>query len=107
MKSIRLDKLKDKHLGKIGSKKRDSYEQELRIEILAEQIKQLRKERNLTQEELGELIGVQRAQISKLENGMSNVTIGTVLKLLNALKAQINFSFYKQEELNLTDRLNQ
>ena len=102
MKSIRLNKLKDRHLGKIGTKKRDKYEQELRIEILAEQIKQLRKERKLTQEELGELIGVQRAQISKLENGMSNVTIGTVLKLLNALKAQINFSINKQEELNLT-----
>lgn len=102
MKSIRLEKLKDKHLGKTGTEKRDLYEQELRIEILAEQIKQLRKDRKLTQEELGKLIGVQRAQISKLENGMTNVTIGTVLKLLNALKAQINFSIYKQEEINLT-----
>ena len=99
MKTIRLNELKEKHLGKVGTVKRDTYEQELRVEILAEQIKQLRKERNLTQEELGKLIGVQRAQISKLENGMSNITIGTVLKLLKALKAQINFSILKQEEL--------
>ena len=83
MKAIKLDELKERHLGKVGTPKRDLYEQELRVEILAEQIKELRKERNLTQEELGKLIGVQRAQISKIENGMSNVTIGTVLKVFN------------------------
>ena len=102
MKTIRLSELKDKHLGKRGKAKRETYEQELRVELLAEQIKQLRKDRKLTQEELGKLIGVQRSQISKLENGMSNITIGTVLKLINALKAQINFSILKQEELSST-----
>ncbi len=52
-------------------------------------IKNIRKERNLTQSELGELIGVQKAQISKLENGASNVTIGTIVKIFDALKAKI------------------
>jgi HTH-type transcriptional regulator / antitoxin HipB len=60
MKTISLSELKDKTLGKVGTPKRDQYEQELRVEILAEQIKQLRKERNLTQEQLGKLVGVQR-----------------------------------------------
>ena len=101
MKAIKLDELKERHLGKVGTPKRDLYEQELRVEILAEQIKELRKERNLTQEELGKLIGVQRAQISKIENGMSNVTIGTVLKVFNALKAQINFSIVKGEDFQV------
>lgn len=101
MKSIRLNELKEKHLGKIGTPKRDVYEQELKVEILATQIRQLRKERNLTQEELGKLIGVQRAQISKLENGLSNITIGTILKLFGVLKAQIKFSVYKTEELTV------
>ena len=101
MKTIKLNELKERHLGKLGTLKRDQYEQELRVEILAEQIKELRKERNLTQEELGKLIGVQRAQISKLENGMSNVTIGTVLKVFNALKAQINFSIVRGEDFQV------
>ena len=101
MKTIKLNELKEKHLGKVGTPERDQYEQELRVEILAEQIKELRKERNLTQEELGKLIGVQRAQISKLENGMSNVTIGTVLKVFNALKAQINFSIVKGDDFQI------
>ena len=101
MRTISVDELKDKHLGKLGTPKRDQYEQELHLEILAEQIKALRKERNLTQEQLGNLIGVQRAQISKLENGMSNITIGTLLKVFNALKAQINFSIVKEDDFQV------
>ena len=101
MRTISVDELKDKHLGKLGTPKRDQYEQELHVEVLAEQIKALRKERNLTQEQLGNLIGVQRAQISKLENGMSNITIGTLLKVFNALKAQINFSIIKEDDFQV------
>ena len=92
MKLTTLNDLKDKHLGKIGTSKRDEYEQELKVELLAEEIKSLRLENDLTQDQLGELIGVQRAQISKLENGKSNITIGTLLKVFDALKAKINFS---------------
>jgi DNA-binding XRE family transcriptional regulator len=101
MKTIGLNELKDKSLGKIGTPKRDAYEHELRVELLSEQIKQLRKEQNLTQEQLGKLIGVQRAQISKLENNTSNVTIGTILKVFNALRATINFRVEKQETITV------
>lgn len=96
MKSITLSELKDKTLGKVGTPKRDKYEQELRVEILAEQIKQLRIERNLTQEQLGELVGVQRAQISKMENNTGNVTISTLMKIFGALKAKVTFEIQKE-----------
>ncbi len=95
MKMTSLDKLKDKHLGKLGTPRRDKFEQELKIELLAEEIKALRIENNLTQEQLGKLIGVQRAQISKIENGKSNITIGTLLKVFDALKARVNFQVEK------------
>lgn len=101
MKKVSLEELKNKHLGVIGSEKRDDYERQLRIEILAEQIKLLRKERNLTQEQLGKLIGVQRSQISKLENNTNNVTIGTLIRVFNALKAELKFSISKSDELEL------
>lgn len=101
MNTIGLSELKDKSLGKVGTKRRDEYEHELRIELLAQQIKKLRKEQNLTQEQLGKLIGVQRAQISKLENNTTNVTIGTILKVFNALKATINFKVEKQETITI------
>jgi transcriptional regulator with XRE-family HTH domain len=55
-------------------------------------IQTARKERNLTQEQLGQLIGVKKAQISRLENNTSNVTIETILKVFNALEAKVNFN---------------
>ncbi|MBK8620760.1 MAG: helix-turn-helix transcriptional regulator [Saprospiraceae bacterium] len=97
MKSITLSELKDKTLGKVGTPKRDKYEQELRVEILAEQIKQLRIERNLTQEQLGELVGVQRAQISKMENNTGNVTVATLMKIFGALKVKVTFEIEKEQ----------
>lgn len=92
MKMMTLDELKDRDLGKIGSPKRDKYEFDLKMEILGEMIKSVRKERQLTQEQLGELIGVQKSQISKLERNTKNVTIETILKVFNALKANVKFS---------------
>ena len=67
MKMMTLDQLKDRDIGEIGTSERDKYEFDLRMELLGEMIKSVRKERNLTQEQLGELIGVQKSQISKLE----------------------------------------
>ena len=39
IKTYTLDELKDKHLGKIGTEKRDKYEYELRLDLLGEVIK--------------------------------------------------------------------
>lgn len=55
-------------------------------------IKKARQERNLTQEQLGALVGVQKSQISKLENRANSATIDTILKVFKALKAEINFN---------------
>ncbi len=101
MKLTSVAELKQKHLGEIGTPRRDKYEQELKIELLAEEIKALRIANNLTQDQLGELVGVQRAQISKLENGKSNITIGTLLKVMNALKAKVSFSVEKFGEVQM------
>jgi len=92
IKTYTLDELKDKHLGKIGSEKRDQYEYELRLDLLGEVIKRTRKERHLTQTELGELIGVQKSQISRIERNAKNVTIETILRVFKALKAKVNFN---------------
>ena len=91
MKLFTLDEIKDEFIGKRGTGKRELYEQELHLEVLGDMIKQVRIERKLTQEQLGKLIGVQKAQISKLENTTSNVTIDTILRVFNALKAKLKF----------------
>ena len=97
MKRMTLDQMKDKHLGKVGTPQRDKYEFDLQMEVLGEMIKSVRKERNLTQEQLGKLVGVQKSQISKLERNTKNVTIETVLKVFTALKAKVKFSVEMNE----------
>ena len=59
------------------------------MDLIGKAIKQTRQERNLTQEELGKLIGVQKAQISRLENNAGNVTMDTLLRVFTALKAKV------------------
>jgi HTH-type transcriptional regulator / antitoxin HipB len=90
--SLTLTEMKDKYIGKIGTIERDNYEYELRMEILGKMIKSTRQERKLTQEELGRLVGVQKAQISKLESSANSATIDTILRVFKALKAEINFN---------------
>jgi DNA-binding XRE family transcriptional regulator len=97
VKMMTLDQMKDKDIGKIGTKSRDKYEFDLRMEVLGEMIRAVRKERKLTQEQLGELIGVQKSQISKLERNTKNVTIETILKVFRALKANVKFSVEMNE----------
>ncbi len=92
LKMFTFDEIKDEFIGEKGSEKRNLYEQELQLEILGDLIKKVRLERNLTQQDLGNLIGVQRAQISKLENNTTNVTIDTILRVFGALKAKVSFN---------------
>jgi DNA-binding XRE family transcriptional regulator len=92
IKTYSLTEMKDKYIGKVGTTDRDDYEYELRMDVLGKMIKSARQERHLTQEELGKLVGVQKAQISKLESSANSATIDTVLKVFKALKAEINFN---------------
>lgn len=92
IKSYSLAEMKDKYIGQVGTEERDEYEYELRMDILGRMIKKARLERNLTQEQLGQLVGVQKSQISKLENSTNSATIETILKVFKALKADIHFN---------------
>jgi len=92
LKTYTLSEMKDKFIGKVGTQEREEYEYELRMDVLGKMIKTARQERNLTQEELGRLIGVQKAQISKLESSANSATIDTIIKVFRALKAEINFN---------------
>ena len=91
MRIYTLDEMTDTLIGKRGSKARENFEIELSKGVLGSLIRKTRKERKLTQEQLGKKIGVQKAQISKLENGASSATIDTILKVFNAMKADVFF----------------
>lgn len=98
IKTYSLTEMKDRYIGKVGTNDRDEYEYELRMEVLGKMIKSARQQRRLTQEELGKLIGVQKAQISKLESSANSATIDTILKVFRALKAEINFNVKLEDD---------
>jgi len=87
-----LEELTDKYIGEKGTPRREQFEFELKLDILGDMIKKARKEQHLTQEQLGQLIGVQKAQISKIENNTKDVRFSTVLKVFEALKAKIKLT---------------
>ena len=91
-KTVSLETLTDKYIGKRGTARRENFEYELRLDLLGEAIKQARKQRNLTQEQLGQLVGVRRAQISKIENSLTDARFETIMKVFKALDARVNFN---------------
>lgn len=92
LKSYSLDELKDKYIGRKNTPARKQYEYELSMDVLGRMIKKARQARNLTQEQLGKLVGVQKAQISKLESSANSATIDSIIKVFKALKAEIHFN---------------
>ena len=91
MKTVSLGAMIDKHVGKMGTPARIMFEQELKLDLLGNAIKEARIHHNLTQEQLGKLVGVQKAQISKIENNFTNTRFDTLIKVFNALNAKVNF----------------
>ena len=83
------DEMKDELWGPIGTPERDAMEAQLKEEVQAyfvgEAIKNARLKQNLTQEELGEKVGVEKSQICKLESGKSSITLSTMSRVFQAL----------------------
>lgn len=92
MKSYKLSEAEDLLIGPKGTPERDEYEFELKTELIGDMIKKVRKDRKLTQQQLGELVGVKKAQISRLENNTKNVTVETIIRIFNAMNAEVNFN---------------
>lgn len=84
-----LSVIVDEVWGEKGTPERDAMEAQLKEELQAyyvgEAIKKARLKQNLTQEELGERIGVKRSQICKLESGKSSMTLSTLSRVFKAL----------------------
>ena len=79
----------DEVWGKKGTPRRDAMEEQLKEEVnsyyLGEAIRKARLAQNLTQDELGKRIGVQRSQICRLESGRTNITIPVMSRVFQAL----------------------
>lgn len=88
MNFIDFEEILDRDLGPVGTPERDNFERSVDEAVhayrLGEAIKQARLSKNLTQEQLGERIGVQKAQISRLERGKS-VSLANITRVFKAM----------------------
>lgn len=91
MKTVTHEKVLIRIIGEPGTPERTTFDNELKAEILAYQFKELRKSKNLTQEQLAERTGIEKGQISRIENGKYNLTLATINKIATALGAKVNF----------------
>lgn len=91
-KTISLEELKDKALGKRGTSDRDEYETNVAAAMIGASIRELRKQRGLTQAQLGELVGVKRSTICIVEKTGTSMTLETAVRLFHALGATLTFN---------------
>lgn len=81
--------IEDKYIGAKNTETRKAYEEEIDLYLVGEAIRQARQSKQMTQEQLGELVGVQKAQISRLERG-KNLTLSTITRLFRAMNLNVS-----------------
>ena len=91
MKTVSHEEVVNRFIGDPGTENRVQFENELKTEILAHRFKELRKKKHLTQSQLAEKLGMEKGQISKIENGKFNLTLTTINRIATALGARVNF----------------
>ncbi len=85
--------IKDEVYGKKGTERRDELERDFESLKIGLLLKEAREKRNLTQEELAELINKKRPFISRIENNGSNMTLKTLFDIVEkGLGGRVNIS---------------
>ena len=72
----------DDNYGKIGSEKRDAFEEEFETFKIGVLIQEARKRQHLTQEELAEKVGTTKNYISRIENNASDIRLSTLMRII-------------------------
>lgn len=84
-KTISIDELIEKDLGLPGNPKRDKFDAQVQAAAIAFQLKELRLQKKLSQQQLADIAGIDKSQISKIEKGNRNLTIETIVRIVKAL----------------------
>lgn len=90
MKLYTHEEMLDRVLGKNGTPERNEYEAQMNSFLMGEAIKKARLSKHLTQEQLGEMMGVKRAQVSRIEKG-HNLTFSTISRAFKAMGIGASF----------------
>ena len=76
-----FDELLDIKYGKVGTPKRDKFEEKAQYFIISEMLKEARREAHLTQEQLAQKVGTKKSYISRLENGKCDIQLSTLYRI--------------------------
>lgn len=76
-----FDQLLESKYGKIGSHKRDEFEEKAQYFVISAMLKEARKEAHMTQDELAEKLGTKKSYISRLENGKCDIQLSTLYRI--------------------------
>ncbi len=88
---MRLEELKKEHLANPQVKEEyDALEPEFQV---VRAMLEARREKKLTQQQLADYTGIDRADISKLENGNANPSLKLLKRLADGLGMQIKIEF--------------
>lgn len=74
--------IKDDVYGKKGTSRRDDLEREVESFKIGLLLKKAREEKQLTQEQLAQLVDKKRTYISRIENDGSNITLKTLYDIV-------------------------
>lgn len=89
-----FDELLDIKYGKIGTAKRDEFEEKAQFFVISEVLKAARKEANMTQEQLAQKVGTKKSYISRLENGKCDIQLSTLYRIFEfGLGKRVNLLF--------------
>ncbi|AOW19377.1 helix-turn-helix domain-containing protein [Urechidicola croceus] len=85
--------IKDTVYGKKGTERRDELDRDFESFKIGLLLRNAREEKNMTQEQLGELIDKKRTYISRVENNGSNLTLKTLFDIVEkGLGGKVNIS---------------
>lgn len=73
--------------------------------LIGESIRQLRKQKNMTQEQLAELIGSDQKYISKIEIGKARPGLVTCLRIANAF--QVSIDCFLKDAIEISNKAEQ
>lgn len=100
MKVYTQDEALDLTLGKKGTPQRDAYDAKVEDYLVGLAIRRARESKNLTQEQLGERIGVQRARICSIEKGV-NLRLSTLRRIFTALDMHVKLDIEDMQSIVL------
>lgn len=100
MKTYTQEEMLDRTLGPKGTPERDEYEAQVNDYLIGLAIRQAREAQKLTQKQLGERIGVQRARICSIEKG-ANLRLSTLRRIFSALGMEVKLDIATMQPITL------